>query len=143
MRQVTKELVPPPQMLNLIVWLSIIPIIPFFFMSFLFEGVDRITTSLLHMGWYEIGATLYIAIIATLLCYAIWGEMLRRYPASLIAPFSLLVPVFGFGFSVILLGEHIDGWRAAGAILVMAGLAINLWGRRGIIWAQTRFARSG
>ena len=38
-----------------------------------------------------------------------WGALMARYPASTVAPFSLLVPVFGLGFGALLLGEAVTG----------------------------------
>jgi O-acetylserine/cysteine efflux transporter len=40
------------------------------------------------------------------------------------------VPVFGMGASAVLLGEALPAWKLGAAALVMAGLAINLFGPR-------------
>ena len=45
---------------------------------------------------------------------------------------SLLVPVFGIGASVFYLGEALPTWKLLAAILVMAGLALNL------LWPKLR-----
>ena len=49
------------------------------------------------------------------------------------APFSLLVPVFGMGASAALLAEPLPAWKLAAAALVMGGLALNL------LWPRWRF----
>ena len=51
---------------------------------------------------------------------------MSRYPASLVAPFSLLVPIFGMSSGAVLLGEPLGPLRIAAAGLVLAGLAIIL-----------------
>jgi O-acetylserine/cysteine efflux transporter len=56
--------------------------------------------------------------------------LLSRYPASQVAPFSLLVPVVGISSSALLLGERLGSLQMVGAALVMAGLLINVWGGR-------------
>jgi len=42
----------------------------------------------------------------------------------------LLVPVFGMGSAVLLLGETLTLLQLAGAALIMAGLYINVFGVR-------------
>jgi O-acetylserine/cysteine efflux transporter len=72
--------------------------------------------------WQSVGNTMF--------GYGCWAFLLRRYPAATITPMSLLVPVFGFGASAFWLGEPLQGWKIAAALLVMAGLAVNLLWRR-------------
>lgn len=76
----------------------------------------------------------YLAFGATLLGYSIWGRLLSRYPASQVAPFSLLVPVVGLTSASLLLGDRLGQWQMIGAVLVMLGLLINVCGG----WALDR-----
>jgi O-acetylserine/cysteine efflux transporter len=63
--------------------------------------------------------------------YGCWAWLLARYPAATVAPLSLLVPVFGFAASALLLGEPLEPWKLGAGLLVMSGLALNLFlGRR-------------
>ena len=63
--------------------------------------------------------------------YGAWAWLLARYPAATVSPLSLLVPVFGIGASVILLGEPLESWKIFAGLLVMGGLVLNLfWDRR-------------
>ncbi len=41
--------------------------------------------------------------------YGVWAWLLARYPAATVAPLSLLVPVFGFAASALILGETAAG----------------------------------
>ena len=66
--------------------------------------------------------------------FAAWGWLLARHPAATITPMALLVPVFGMGASVFWLGESFPTWKLAAAVLVMAGLAVNL------LWPRVRAA---
>lgn len=66
----------------------------------------------------------------TLFGFAAWSWLLSRYPAATVAPFTLLVPVFGFGSSMLYLGEPLQIWKLQAGALVITGLAINLFGRR-------------
>jgi O-acetylserine/cysteine efflux transporter len=69
-----------------------------------------------------------MAFISTLLAFGIWGFLLRTYSASFVAPFSLLVPIFGMGSAAILLDESFGPLRLAGAALVLAGLIATVFG---------------
>jgi len=66
----------------------------------------------------------------TLLGFAAWSWLFSRYPAATVAPFTLLVPIFGFGTSTLMLGESLSQWKINAAALVIAGLCINLFGSR-------------
>ena len=68
-------------------------------------------------------AALYIGSIGTVLAYAIWGRLLTRYPAALVAPFALLAPCTGVIASAVILNERFPPTRYAGMALIIAGLA--------------------
>ncbi len=61
------------------------------------------------------------------------GSYLYCYEAWRVAPFSLLVPVFGLSSSALFLDEHINGIQIAGLILIMFGLIITLFGKKIIL----------
>src|SRR6266849_1271428 len=67
---------------------------------------------------------LYIGLIATVLGYAIWGSLLRRYPAATVAPFALLIPFVAAYASSLAFGERFGPLRLAGMALVLLGLAV-------------------
>jgi O-acetylserine/cysteine efflux transporter len=115
-------------LVSLVVWGSLIPPVPFFLLSWLLEGPERIQASLAGISLVSVGAIAYLAFVATLIGYSIWGKLLSRYPAAQVAPFSLLVPVFGLGSAAVFLGEGMDSAQLAGAVLVMAGLLVNVFG---------------
>ncbi|TNY02681.1 EamA family transporter, partial [Escherichia coli] len=64
----------------------------------------------------------------TLFGYGAWSWLLARHPAGRIVPMALLVPVFGMGSASLRLGEPLPAWKLVAAALVLAGLAINLFG---------------
>ena len=70
--------------------------------------------------------------------YSAWAWLLTRYPTATVAPMALLVPVFGMGASALILHEGLPIWKLEAAVLVLAGLALNL------LWPRFRalFARS-
>ena len=117
-------------LVGLVVWGSLIPPLPFLALSFWLEGPELILHSLQSISLDSILVLAYLAFGATILGYGLWSRLLSRYPASQVAPFSLLVPVVGISSSALLLGERLGSLQMAGALLVMAGLLINVWGGR-------------
>ena len=114
----------PIRMLNLIVWLSLVPPIPAFALSLGFEGPARIQDALAHAGWAGFGALFYIVALSTLVGFAIWGRLLSLYSAATVVPFSLLVPVFGAASAALVFHESFGAARLIGMLLIMSGLAI-------------------
>ncbi|HBZ92164.1 MULTISPECIES: EamA family transporter [unclassified Pseudomonas] len=117
-------------LVGLVVWGSLVPPLPFLALSLWLEGSELISQSLLTLGLDSLLVLAYLAFGATILGYGLWSRLLSRYPASQVAPFSLLVPVVGISSSASLLGERLAGLQMVGAGLVMAGLLINVWGGR-------------
>ncbi|WP_456391091.1 EamA family transporter [Profundibacter sp.] len=113
-------------MLALIVWVSLVPPIPLFIMSLLFEGADAGLAAIGNLNFQGVGAILYIAFISTIFGFAVWGKLIREYGALKVAPFSLLVPIFGMGSSALVLGEAFGTARLVAAVMVIAGLVLTV-----------------
>lgn len=116
--------------LNLMVWVSVVPPIPMFLLSWLLKGRAAITSALYGLDRAGVGPVVYLAFVATILGFGIWGHLLRTYPASLVAPFSLLVPIFGMASSAALLDETFGPLRLLGAALVIVGLFLTVFRRK-------------
>ncbi|MEG1041903.1 MAG: EamA family transporter [Pseudomonas sp.] len=114
----------------LVIWGGLIPPLPFFALSWCMDGPQVIETALRGISWNSILSLIYLAFIATMLGYSLWGRLLSRYPAGKVAPFSLLVPVVGLSSSALLLDERLTALQGWGALLVMGGLLINVFGSR-------------
>lgn len=119
-----------PDIMSLVVWSALIPVVPFFLFSLLFEGPDLVLHSLRNIDTTTILSLCYLSFIATIFGYGIWGSLLGRYETWRVAPLSLLVPVFGMTSAALLLGETLGPLQLAGAVLIMAGLYINVFGLR-------------
>lgn len=117
-------------LVSLVVWGSLIPPLPFLALSLLLEGPAQIETALRSISLNSILAIAYLAFVATLLGYGLWSRLLSRYPASQVAPFSLLVPVVGLSSAWLFLGEALSAVQWLGAAIVMLGLLINVFGPR-------------
>ncbi|WP_371629242.1 EamA family transporter [Streptomyces sp. NBC_00341] len=115
----------PPDALNFMVWVSTVPVLPLLGLSLLFEGWDRDTRALAALDWSAAGIIVYVAWITTVFGFGAWGFLLSRYPASSVAPFTLLVPVFGMSSAALLLDESVSPLRWCAAALLVGGVALT------------------
>jgi len=113
-------------MLGLVVWLSVIPPIPSLALSLLVDG-PRAIGGLTRVSWLGLASVLYLGVVATIVAYAIWGRLLRRYPAATVTPFALLAPIVGAYSSSVIFGERFENWRLVGMALVLLGVAVTVW----------------
>ena len=116
----------PEDPLRFMTTVCIVPPLPLLALSLAFEGPREIGDAFAHADALGIGAVLYLAFVATTVGWGIWGGLMARYPASTVAPFSLLVPVFGLSFGALLLGEAVTGRDVAAAALILAGVLLTL-----------------
>jgi O-acetylserine/cysteine efflux transporter len=118
-------------MLGLVVWSALFVPVPMLVLSLLFEGgpgvFAEVAGALTPRGGLSLMFTAYLS---TLVGYGVWAMLLGKYPASTVAPFTLLVPIFGFGSAFVLLGESVSASEVAGSLLVFLGLAVNVFGPR-------------
>ncbi|MBT9447452.1 MAG: EamA family transporter [Hyphomonadaceae bacterium] len=116
----------PTNMLSYVVWAGLFSVPPLLLLSIIFEGWP----AMVH-GVSDADATTWAAVLwqsagNTMFGYTAWGWLLARYPASIVTPMALLVPVFGMGASALVLGEQMPAWKIVATGLVMTGLALNL-----------------
>jgi O-acetylserine/cysteine efflux transporter len=117
-----------PQIMSLVVWSALIPVLPFFAAGLLLDGPEVMLRSLVAIDLTTLLALVYLAFVATIVGYGIWGSLLGRYETWRVAPLSLLVPVVGMASAALLLDETLSGTQMVGAVLIMAGLYINVFG---------------
>lgn len=113
-------------MLSLVVWASAVAILPLGALSLFIEGTSAWKAALGSINWVAIGAIIYLSYFASLIGYGLWGKLISRYPASTVSPFSLLLPVIAMSSSALFLGERFSFWQIVGALLVLAGLTVNV-----------------
>ncbi len=119
-----------PGVMSLVVWSALIPVVPFMVASLIFDGPALMLQSLVQIDITTVLSLVYLAFVATIIGYGIWGTLLGRYETWRVAPLSLLVPVVGMASAALLLGETLNGLQLLGAALIMAGLYINIFGFR-------------
>ena len=111
--------------LQIVVWGSLVAVLPLAVLSLLIEGPETIRSALVAIDWRIAGAVLFNGYLTTIFGFGAWSVLMRRYPTATVAPFTLLVPIVGMASSAIFLGEIMHWWAIAAGVLVLAGLAIN------------------
>jgi len=118
-------------MVGFMVWSSIFAVPPLAAISLALEGGDvawhAVTTAGLGawaaVGWQAVGNTLF--------GYAMWSWLLTRYDSAVVAPYAMLIPIFGMGSSALFLGEPLPPWKIMSAAMVLGGImVITFLGRR-------------
>jgi O-acetylserine/cysteine efflux transporter len=122
----------PADTMALTAWLSLVPPLPALALSMALDGPLALPRAVASAPPAGLVAALFLGVVATALAYALWGTLLRRYPAAAVAPFALLVPFVGALSSSIVFGERFGPLRLAGMAVVLAGLALTVYsGRKG------------
>jgi O-acetylserine/cysteine efflux transporter len=117
-------------MFAFVVWCGVVPPVPFLLLTLLLDGPAAFT-ALAHVHVLPLlGAVAYLGWAASLVGYGLWSRLLSRYRANRVAPFTLLVPFAGIAATAAAFGERLKLAHALGALLVMAGLVVNLFGAR-------------
>jgi O-acetylserine/cysteine efflux transporter len=109
-----------------VAWTSLVPILPAFALSYVFEGPEQWLHSWHIIRPVSIAALGFTVVFSTWLGFAIWGKLLSTYTASVAAPFALLVPVFGGVSAYLLLDETLTPLRMVGSAMIFVGLAVIL-----------------
>ena len=111
-------------LLRLIAWAHLIGIAPLLGLSYAFEGGAAVFIALTDITWVTIGELFFLGLIATCFGFMLWSYLLRRYPAYLVTPFSLVIPISGLISTALLLDESLGPQRLAGVGLVLIGLVL-------------------
>ncbi|SDX91906.1 O-acetylserine/cysteine efflux transporter [Saccharopolyspora shandongensis] len=119
-----------PNPLHLTLWIAIVPPLPMFALSAVVEGPtagwDALATAFdSPTGWYALAGLAYTSLLATIIGSGLWTTLMGRYPASMVAPFSLLVPVVGFTTAWLVLGERPHPIELAAGAVVVGGVLLG------------------
>jgi O-acetylserine/cysteine efflux transporter len=128
------RLAKPDNALHLTLWMCVVPVLPLYALSLAVEGPragwDAMSSVGSHSGLVALGGLTYVAVLGTIVGSGLWTYLMSRYPASKVAPFSLLVPIVGLTAAWAFLGETPTGWELFGGAVVILGCFAGLSTRR-------------
>lgn len=119
----------PDNMLAFIVWSSVFSAIPLLVITYLVKGCQPFYDLSQTLNATATFSILFQSYITTIFGYWVWNSLLKKYPASSVAPLSLFVPVAGLMTSWIIFDEHIAAERIFAAMLILAGMAIFIYAK--------------
>lgn len=113
-------------MIPFLAWSSIFAIPPLFLMAFWIEGGALMLSSIQQASLSSWLVVIWQTLGNTMIGYGLWNSLLHRYPAAIVAPWALLVPVSGMAASGLFLNEPLPWWKLLAAALILGGLIINI-----------------
>jgi O-acetylserine/cysteine efflux transporter len=116
------------EVFSFLIYSSIFSPIPLFVLAYLTQGDVVFVNFLENLDGKAIFSILFQVYPTTLMGYWVWNSLLHKYPASSVAPLSLLVPIFGLLGSYIVFNEPIGGLKIIACVLIVAGLVVNTFG---------------
>lgn len=125
----SSRLAKPESPLRFALWMSVVPPVPLLALSAVMEGPAAgwiaLGRSLSPSGWPGLAAMAYIVLLGTVVGSGIWTALLKRHPASTVAPWSMLSPVVGIGGAWLALHEKPTLLALAGGTAVIAGVLVG------------------
>lgn len=113
-------------MFPLVVWTCLIPPLPLLVLSYVFEGgVDVLWPIITNMSSKTALYLIFSAWGSTWIGSTLWAILLQKYHAAKVAPYSLLIPVFGLTCSWGFVGEEYSLSTIGASALIFIGLIIN------------------
>ncbi len=75
-------------------------------------------------GWRLAACVLFSGLVVSVLCHTAYYGLIRRYEANLVAPLTLMSPLFTVFMGIALLGDPVDARMIVGGSTTLAGVAI-------------------
>ncbi|MEV4755859.1 EamA family transporter [Micromonospora sp. NPDC049559] len=110
--------------ISLLVWSSLVPPVPLLGLAGLVDGPRTVLDAVTGLPVRGMLAVAFVGYVSTLLGFGLWNRLIGHYSVARVAPFSLLVPVFGLTAAWLLLDEAMTVRELVAAAVVLAGLAM-------------------
>ncbi len=114
-------------MLDLGAWVALVAMGPLVATVWVVDGPRATWYSLTHVSLFVALCVMFLGIVGTSFGYWVWGRLLHKYTAAQVVPFALLVPFVGAAGSSLAFGETFGPLRAAGMMVVVAGISVMLF----------------
>lgn len=118
-------------MLSFVVWSSLAAPLPLLVLSLIVDGYEAVRAPLANPTWTAAICIFIQAVPATIFGFSVWSRLLNRYSAATVAPFALLIPIFGLLSGWFFLNERPFSIPVIiGSVLVLVALSLNVFGAR-------------
>ncbi|ECF6074709.1 EamA family transporter [Salmonella enterica subsp. houtenae] len=116
----------PTDMIAFIVWSSLFSAPAVFIMTIFIKGWQSVLSIPHDITLGSAFSVVFQAYITTIIGYMIWNNLMKKYPATEVAPLSLFVPISGIISSYIFLNERLSIEQLASVLIVIVGIFIFL-----------------
>ena len=103
-------------------WVGASSILPLLLVSALFE--QNQLELMIDAGWPFLGALIFSALAVSVWGHTAYFGLIQKYEANLIAPLTLMTPLFTIGLGVLLTQDHFDLRMAIGSAIALLGVLI-------------------
>ena len=111
---------PPLTGLQVQAWVGLFSFAPLFAVSFLWESNQM--DAYIHGGWPVWLASLFAICGVSIFGHGAFYTLIKKYDVSMLSPLTLMTPIWGVVFGVILLNEPISPRLLLGAVIALAGV---------------------
>jgi O-acetylserine/cysteine efflux transporter len=123
---VRRAAAPTSSGLSMVVWSSLVVPVPALALSLVLDGPRTVGSALAGLGPEALVSTVYTAGLASLVGYAIFNNLLARYPASSVVPFVLIAPPVAMVSAWLLLGQVPNVAESFGGLAVLVGVLVTV-----------------
>lgn len=103
-------------------WVGASSILPLLLVTALFEHNQ--VKLMIDAGWPFLGALVFSALAVSVWGHTAYFGLIQKYEANLIAPLTLMTPLFTIGLGVLLTNDHFDLRMAIGSAIALFGVLI-------------------
>lgn len=114
----------PRDMIAFIAWSSAFAAPVLFALTWVAEGNRPFVGLYHHFGGAAAFSVFFQAYVTTVFGYMVWNNLMKKYPAAMVAPLSLIVPISGLITSYLAFDEHLSGGMWIAIATVLGGIAI-------------------
>ncbi|MCL2892993.1 EamA family transporter [Brenneria tiliae] len=116
----------PANMISFVVWSSLFSAPAVLVMTVCVKGWGGILSIPDDITIGSAFSVLFQAYVTTIIGYMIWNNLMKKYPATEVAPLSLFVPISGVITSYIFLNERLSVQQLISVMIVIVGIFIFL-----------------
>lgn len=123
-------------------WIGLASVAPMILLTTTLETGQ--VTRAMEAGWAFVAALLFSALVVSLLAHTIYYGLIMKYPANLIAPLTIMNPLFTVALGILVTGDQFDGRMALGTGLALCGVLIIAFRRNhvmplaSVLWGRFR-----
>lgn len=110
------------QSLEDITWISMTASVPLLMACLVFEGPLQTVDIITNISSIAIFCVLFAVLASTIWATYLWLSLLQRTPASSVATFMLLLPIFSNIISTIVLGETLTSFQMVAGSVIISGV---------------------